>query len=180
MATADNPLTDVVVRQRNLIRQLIEAWPGGKDSVSFAGVARQVREVMSDASIDWKDLGGPPPKGRCGYEQYEPNNESATPITEQQALEGINAIRNSIVGCQQVNWSEHIYPLVSLLNRAGYEGLSHAEAKKNIGTLIDQNSEAREIIKSFVEWFREHDGKAGDFGRLYEVIRAEEFLGDDG
>lgn len=131
---------DIIVKQREVIHALIRAWPGGKDSVSFAGVARQVSEVMSDASLEWRDLGGPPPKGRCGYEQYEPDNGSE-PITEQQALEGINAIRNSIVGAQMFNWSEHAYPLVSLLNRAGYEGLPYPEAKANVGTLLDRIAE---------------------------------------
>lgn len=37
-------------------------------------------------------------------------------------------------------------------------------------------SDARTVIGDFVEWFRQHDGKADDFGRLFEVIRAEKFL----
>lgn len=131
---------DIIVKQRGVIRALIRAWPGGKDSVSFAGVARQVREVMGDMSFEWRDLGGPPPKGRCGYEQFEPDSSSES-ITEQQALEGVNAIRNSIVGAQTFNWSEHMYPLVSLLNRAGYEGLPYPEAKVNVGTLLDRIAE---------------------------------------
>ena len=39
----------------------------------------------------------------------------------QAALTKINAIRNSIVEHQTVNWSAHIYPLVAALNEAGYE-----------------------------------------------------------
>jgi hypothetical protein len=81
-------------------------------------------------------------KGRCGYEQFEPDNEN-TPITERQALEGINKIRDSIVGAQNINWSEHIYPLVSLLNRAGFEGLPYPEAQANIGTLIERTATAK-------------------------------------
>lgn len=57
------------------------------------------------------------------------------------ALGKINAIRNSIVGAQAVNWSEHIYPLVAALSEAGIAGLPYPEAKKNIGTLIDRNAE---------------------------------------
>jgi hypothetical protein len=37
------------------------------------------------------------------------------------ALAKINAIRNSIIGCQSINWSEHIYPLVAALNEAGIQ-----------------------------------------------------------
>jgi hypothetical protein len=133
-------------RQRKAIYALIRAWPGGIDSVSLAGVISELQGVISP--YEWEKLGGPPPKGRCGYEQFEPDN-ALTPITEQQALEGVNAIRNSIVGSQQINWSEHIYPLVSLLNRAGYEGLPYPEAKKNIGTLIERAEKAEsELLKA--------------------------------
>ena len=31
------------------------------------------------------------------------------------ALDEINDIRNSIIGLQAINWSEHIYPLVAVL-----------------------------------------------------------------
>jgi hypothetical protein len=54
------------------------------------------------------------------------------------ALAKIDAIRNSIVGCQSVNWSEHIYPLVAALGEAGYEGEEYEIARANIGTLIEQ------------------------------------------
>lgn len=138
---------DTIVRQRELIEGLIRAWPGGKDSVSFAGVARQVYDVIGEHSYLWEGLGGPPPKGRCGYEQFEPDNGDE-PIGRETALEGINAIRNSIVGAQAFNWSEHMYPLVSLLNRAGYRGLPYPEAKLNIGRLIDFREEALVLLRA--------------------------------
>lgn len=53
------------------------------------------------------------------------------------ALTKIDGIRNSIIGVQNINWSEHIYPLVAALEDAGINGLPYPEAKKNIGTLID-------------------------------------------
>ena len=80
------------------------------------------------------------------YENSEP--EGSGPITAEQALEGINRIRNSIVGSQNINWSEHIYPLVALLNRAGQQGLSYPEARKNIGTLIDFRDEALVLLRA--------------------------------
>lgn len=138
--------TDLIVKQREVIHALIRAWPGGKDSVSFAGVARQVYGVMGEMSGEWGNLAGPPPKGRCGYEQFEPDNTDG-PITERQALEGINAIRNSIIGAQTWNWSEHGYPLVSLLNRAGFPGLPYPEAQANIGTLIDFRERALAMLE---------------------------------
>lgn len=45
------------------------------------------------------------------------------------ALDKINAIRNSIIGFQTVNWSEHIYPLVAALKEAGLDGLPYHEAR---------------------------------------------------
>ena len=52
------------------------------------------------------------------------------------ALDKINAIRNSIVGLQKVNWSEHIYPLVAALDAAGFVGQTYAEARSDVGTLM--------------------------------------------
>jgi len=52
------------------------------------------------------------------------------------ALAKINAIRNSIVGCQKVNWSEHVYPLVAALEAAGFVGQPYAEARSDAGTLL--------------------------------------------
>ena len=57
----------------------------------------------------------------------------------------INVIRESIVGLQTVNFSEHIYPLVAALNTAGYKGLGYPESKKNLGTLLQQRDIAEAI-----------------------------------
>lgn len=84
--------------------------------------------------------------GRCGYAQFEPPGDG--PISHAEALEGINKIRNSIVGLQNINWSEHIYPLVSLLNRAGIEGFDYPENRANFGTCLDQKNEAVELLKA--------------------------------
>jgi hypothetical protein len=58
------------------------------------------------------------------------------------ALTEIDAIRNSIIGCQSVNWSEHIYPLVATLERAGFPGQSYETARANVGTLFEQINDA--------------------------------------
>lgn len=79
------------------------------------------------------------------YAQYEPNGDG--PITHEAALAGIDKIRNSIVGLQNVNWSEHIYPLVALLDRAGYRGLPYPENKQNFGTLLGAYEEAIVLLK---------------------------------
>lgn len=67
----------------------------------------------------------------------------ATALAEQAtALAKINDIRNSIIGLQAFNWSEHAYPLVAALNKAGIEGLEYPEARANVGTLLERANKA--------------------------------------
>jgi hypothetical protein len=54
------------------------------------------------------------------------------------ALDKIDKIRDSIVGMQGFNFSEHAYPLVAALKEAGYEGAGYEIARTNLGTLIEQ------------------------------------------
>lgn len=71
------------------------------------------------------------------------------------ALTKINDIRNSIIGCQKVNWSEHVYPLVAALDAAGFEGASYEVARDQIGTLLERTNKA----EAEVERLRaEHEG----------------------
>ena len=58
------------------------------------------------------------------------------------ALNKINTVRNSIIGGQMFNWSEHAYPLVAALNMAGFKGRDYPEARANLGTLIEQRDVA--------------------------------------
>jgi hypothetical protein len=55
-----------------------------------------------------------------------------------EALGKVNAIRNSIIGLQKINWSEHIYPLVAVLNEAGFVGMPYPEARENYGTMLER------------------------------------------
>ena len=74
------------------------------------------------------------------------------------ALSQINAIRNSIVGFQAINWSEHIYPLVAALDEAGIEGLPYPKARENSGTLLAAVSAAerdRDTARKQVRVLRE-------------------------
>jgi hypothetical protein len=54
----------------------------------------------------------------------------------QEALEKISAIRDSIIGFQNVGWSEHIYPLVAALHEAGFDGVGYDRARENVSTLL--------------------------------------------
>lgn len=66
------------------------------------------------------------------------------------ALSEVNDIRNSIIGAQALNWSEHAYPLVAVLDRAGFEGLPYPEARQHVGTLLERLATAeQQVAKSF-------------------------------
>ncbi len=54
------------------------------------------------------------------------------------ALRKISDIRDSIVGMQGFNFSEHAYPLVAVLDAAGFKGAGYKIARANLGTLIEQ------------------------------------------
>lgn len=79
------------------------------------------------------------------------------------ALTKIDAIRNSIVGCQRVNWSEHIYPLVAVLGEVGFEGQDYESARENVGTLIDRANSAEfllALMAAAAEASREDQGES--------------------
>jgi len=62
------------------------------------------------------------------------------------ALSKINDIRNSIIGCQTVNWSEHIYPLVAALEEAGIEGAGYPASRTNVGTMLERTLAAENEV----------------------------------
>lgn len=64
------------------------------------------------------------------------------------ALTKLNEIRNSIVGVQGFNFSEHAYPMVAALNEAGFEGLPYPEARANVGTLIERATKAEAELEA--------------------------------
>lgn len=66
----------------------------------------------------------------------------------------VSAIRDSIVGAQSFNWSEHAYPLVAALGEAGFEGVGYQIARENLGTLIDRAERAEAQVaaaRTFIE-----------------------------
>jgi hypothetical protein len=63
------------------------------------------------------------------------------------AMQTINAIRNSIIGAQTVNWSEHVYPLISALDGAGYRGLVYEEARASVRTTLERIAELEAEMK---------------------------------
>lgn len=76
------------------------------------------------------------------------------------ALDKINEIRNSIIGAQTINWSEHIYPLVAALEEAGIEGMNYPEARKNFGTMLERTNKAEAEVKRLRALLEDEPSKA--------------------
>lgn len=87
------------------------------------------------------------------------------------ALTKINAIRNSIIGLQTMNWSEHIYPLVAALNAAGIEGMDYPEARENFGTMLERTNAAEaELATLRASAERIEADHAGEIARLRATL----------
>ena len=78
------------------------------------------------------------------------------------ALTTIDGIRNSIIGAQSVNWSEHIYPLVEALETAGFEGEGYDKAREKIRALIGRRERAEAVIEAVREFTGGGPYMAGD------------------
>lgn len=63
------------------------------------------------------------------------------------AMQKVSDIRDSIVGMQGFNFSEHAYPLVAVLDAAGFKGKRYEIARANLGTLIEQRDGAQEAMR---------------------------------
>lgn len=72
------------------------------------------------------------------------------------ALEGaftkIDAIRNSIIAHQSVNWSAHIYPLVEALHDAGFDGEGYEIAKAKAETLHQRIATLEAMLQEARTW----------------------------
>jgi len=95
------------------------------------GVARLAQVGSSDT---WQPS-AEPPAPNVVLPERSPLRQENQRLRE--ALTKINDIRNDIVGRQTINWSAHIYPLVTALHEAGFEGLGYDEARRRALTLLD-------------------------------------------
>lgn len=86
------------------------------------------------------------------------------------ALQKVSDIRDGIVGMQGFHWSEHAYPLVAVLDAAGFEGKGYEISRVNLGTLLEQ----RDALAKRVE---ELEAEAAEDAPLVEK-RAEARLAD--
>jgi hypothetical protein len=87
------------------------------------------------------------------FETYEAEVATLrTRVAELEAMgEKVNAIRNSIVGLQCFNFSEHAYPLVAALNEAGFAGTPYPDARANVGTLLERANKAEARVVELEE-----------------------------
>lgn len=81
---------------------------------------------------------------RAERDEWKARAEKAEAMVEKLTTlaEKVDVIRNSIVGMQGFNFSEHGYPLVAALEAAGFRGVGYEIARKNLGTLIEQRDAA--------------------------------------
>jgi hypothetical protein len=84
----------------------------------------------------------------------------------------VNEIRNSIIGLQSFNWSEHVYPLVAALKKAGIDGMSYPGALANFGTMLERTNaaesdltEQRRINAELVERVKKLEDMSSEIAR---------------
>lgn len=110
------------------------------------------RPTIREAARNRTPLGGPDAQALEGaLQQVERERDQARAV-----LDAINGIRNSIIGTQSVNWSEHIYPLVAALDGAGLPGASYPEARENLGTLIERMAKLEATNEQLRQWIAQH------------------------
>lgn len=125
-----------------------EAMERASQNFGDPSLCHQCSERVSDLEVD--TLWAQDESGDC---TSEPNThdqliEAAKEVERlRAALTKINGIRNSIVGAQTVNWSEHIYPLASALNDAGFAGESYEVARENLRTLLERATKAEAEVE---------------------------------
>jgi hypothetical protein len=98
----------------------------------------------------------------CGHPCTGPGADAALVALRERdelraVLSKINGIRDSIVGSQTVNWTEHVYPLARALDDAGMKGLPYPDARVMMRTLRGRTSVAeaeRDEARAEVERMR--------------------------
>jgi hypothetical protein len=82
----------------------------------------------------------------------------------------VNDIRNSMVGMQGFNFSEHLYPLVAALNTAGFEATPYEDTRKNLGTIIEQRDKAEATVAELRDEVAELRDEVETWVGTYEQI----------
>lgn len=146
-----NP-TDHLATVRAALDLMLRVWPGS------LGVRGYVDETGNDAAAVI-DVATGETIATCDNEDRD---DHATPVEDARAIVAlrnaapaiaaladecerlraamrtISGIRDSIIGAQAVNWSEHVYPLVAALDGAGFTGAGYEASRANLGTLLQR------------------------------------------
>ncbi|MVB04203.1 hypothetical protein GN325_20780 [Agrobacterium vitis] len=93
-------------------------------------------------------------------------DQSARIAELEAVISKINDIRNCIIGTQSLNWSEHVYPLVAALNKAGFTGMEYPEARKYFGTMLERTVTAEDRSA-------ELEAALEPFAQLAQLVLAE-------
>lgn len=107
----------------------------------------------------------------------------ATVAKYKTALDAINVVRNSIVGLQRFGFSEHAYPLVAALDKAGIEGMPYDTARPHFEGLLGRALEAEATAKSLTAerdylrareaWLRRYaQAEVDDIEQVHEWLAA--------
>lgn len=120
-------------------------WPASWRALLEQDHLRAMADALEAATAEVERL-----RKQCEHEQLDGANGDKSRRCEARAerdryhvaLTKISAIRDSIVGMQGFNFSEHAYPLVAALDEAGFKGAGYEIARANLGTLIEQRNRA--------------------------------------
>jgi hypothetical protein len=93
---------------------------------------------------------------------FEPGDCIVNVYKLRTVLEKIHEIRNSIVGLQTVNWSEHIYPLVAALGEIGLNAEGYETSRPRFTTMLERTCAAEKKVKALQELIVEMDSKLWD------------------
>jgi hypothetical protein len=117
---------------------------------------------------EWQSIGRAALEALSEHQDARERDEAiaiSRPNKAEVALKKIDAIRNSIVGRQAINWSQHIYPLVAALDEAGFGGEGYdvarpkAEAEiKKIRDIIEKAKQERDAAIAEIEEWRNASG----------------------
>lgn len=90
------------------------------------------------------------------------------------ALNKINDIRNDVIGSQRAGWSNMVYPLVAILEEAGFEGEGYDVARERIRTWITEIERLRAALEHvLLPLGREGHIPRADARRRYEALIKE-------
>lgn len=97
-----------------------------------------------------------------------PDAPASPVLSAEEALDRINRMRSNVVMTQRASWSNMLYPLVAILDAAGYEceGATDEQRAGKMPTLLDHTPMPDDILGSIGDTqpapAPDHVGEAGE------------------